>query len=106
MGASPRRDQRMVRSGKVVTAAGVSAGIDLALWLAGEISGRARAEAIQLVIEYDPHPPFDSGHMSKASKETQKLAKQMMDESMPPDQRRLVPKIAWRRFVDLVRTRR
>jgi len=106
MAASPRRDQRIVRSGKVVTAAGVSAGIDLALWLAGEICGRARAEAIQLVIEYDPHPPFDSGHMSKASEETQKLAKQMMDESMPPDQRRLVPKIAWRRFIDLIRTRR
>jgi hypothetical protein len=44
--------------------------------------------------------------MSKASKETQKLAKEMMDDSMPPDQRRLVPKIAWRRFVDLVRTRK
>jgi len=44
--------------------------------------------------------------MSKASKETQKLAKEMMDDSMPPDQRRLVPKIAWRRFFDLVRTRK
>jgi transcriptional regulator GlxA family with amidase domain len=104
MGATPQRDQRVVRSGKVVTSAGVSAGIDLALWLAGEISGRARAEAIQLVIEYDPHPPFDSGHMSKASEETQKLAKEMMDGRMPPDQRRLVPKIAWRRFIDLICT--
>ena len=46
MGARPQRDERIVRSGKIVTAAGVSAGIDLALWLAGEISGRARAEAI------------------------------------------------------------
>lgn len=94
----------MVHSGKVVTAAGVSAGIDLALWLAGEIAGRERAEAIQLVIEYDPHPPFDSGHMSKARKETQELAKRMMDDNMPADQRRLVPKIAWRRFLDLIRT--
>jgi hypothetical protein len=42
--------------------------------------------------------------MSKASRETQDLARQMMDESMPADQKRLVPKIAWRRFVDLVRT--
>src|SRR5581483_194628 len=106
MGGKPQRDQRIVRSGKVVTAAGVSAGIDLALWLAGEIAGRLRAEAIQLVIEYDPHPPFDSGHISKASEETQKLAKEMMDDRMPADQRRLVPKIAWRRFVDLVRTRK
>jgi hypothetical protein len=104
MGARPEPNERIVRSGKVVTAAGVSSGIDLALWLAGEISGRARAEAIQLVIEYDPHPPFDAGHMTKASKETQKLAKDMMDESMPADQRRLVPKIAWWRFIDLIRT--
>ncbi len=104
MGAKPQPEERVVRSGKVVTAAGVSAGIDLALWLAGEIAGRERAEAIQLTIEYDPHPPLDAGHMSKASKETQKLAQKMMDDRMPADQRRLVPKIAWRRFVDLVRT--
>jgi hypothetical protein len=104
MGAKPRPHERIVRSGKIVTAAGVSAGIDLALWLAGEIVGRERDEAIQLTIEYDPHPPFDAGHMSKASKETQKLAKEIMDDRMPADQRRLVPKIAWRRFVDLIRT--
>ncbi len=104
LGARPEPDERIVRSGKIVTAAGVSAGLDLALWLAGEIAGCARAEAIQLVIEYDPHPPFDTGHMSKASKETQKLAKEMMDDCMPADQGRLVPKIAWRRFIDLIRT--
>ena len=105
MGAKPQPDQRIVRSGKIVTAAGVSAGIDLALWLVGEIAGPQRAEAIQLVIEYDPHPPFDAGHMRKASKKVQSLAKEMMDQSIPADQRRLVPKIAWRRFIDLVRTR-
>jgi len=55
--------------------AGVSAGIDLALWLAGEIAGRERAEAIQLFIEYDPHPPFDAGHTSKASKRPKSLLK-------------------------------
>ncbi len=104
MGAKPQPNERIVRSGKIVTAAGVSAGIDLGLWLAGEITGRDRAEAIQLYIEYDPRPPFDSGHMTKASKETQRLAKEMMDKAMPPDQRRLVPKIAWRRFIDLIRT--
>ena len=104
MGAKPQPNERIVRAGKVVTAAGVSAGIDLALWLATQIAGRERAEAIQLVIEYDPHPPLDAGHMSKASSETQRLAKEMMDESIPVDQRRLVPKIAWRRFVDLIRT--
>ena len=104
MGASPRPNERIVRAGKVITAAGVSAGIDLALWLAGEIAGQERAEAIQLVIEYDPQPGFDAGHISKASEPVRKLAKEMMDDSMPDGQRRLVPKIAWRRFVDLVRT--
>ncbi|CCE11426.1 DJ-1/PfpI family protein [Bradyrhizobium sp. STM 3843] len=106
MGAKPRPDERVVRSGKIVTAAGVSAGIDLALWLAGEIAGRERAEAIQLVIEYDPHPPFGAGHMTKATKEVRDLARTMMDETVPADQRRLVPKIAWRRFIDLIRTAR
>ena len=67
MGAEPRPAARIVRSGKIVTAAGVSAGIDVALWLAGEIAGRERAEAIQLAIEYDPQPPFDSGSVEKAS---------------------------------------
>lgn len=104
MGAKPEPEERFVRSGKIVTAAGVSAGIDLALWLAGEIAGRERAEAIQLVIEYDPHPPFDAGHMSKASPSVRKVAKEMMDERMPADQRRLVPKIAWRRMIDFLRT--
>jgi transcriptional regulator GlxA family with amidase domain len=104
MGAKPQPDERIVRSGKIVTAAGVSAGIDLALWLAGEIAGRERAEAIQFAIEYDPHPPFDAGHISKAAKETRKLAKEMMDKRMPADERRLVPTIAWRRFIDRVRT--
>ena len=47
MGAKPQPDERIVRSGKIVTAAGVSAGIDLALWLSDAIAGRERAEAIQ-----------------------------------------------------------
>ena len=60
--------------------------------------------AIQLTIEYDPHPPFDAGHMSKASEEVRDLGRQIMDERMPADQRRLVPRIALRRFMDLMRT--
>ena len=64
-GVTPVSDERIVREGQVVTAAGVSAGIDLGLWLAGQLGGDARAKAIQLVIEYDPHPPFDSGHVSR-----------------------------------------
>ena len=104
MGAEPSPAERIVRSGKTVTAAGVSAGIDLALWLAGELVGRERAEAIQLNIEYDPRPPFDAWHMSNASEAVRKLAKVMMDQRMPAGQRRLVPKIAWRRLIDFVRT--
>src|SRR5262249_25541110 len=100
MGARPMPEQRIVQSGKVVTAAGVSAGIDMALWLAGQIAGQERAEAIQLTIEYDPRPAFDAGHINKASEHVRKLAKEMMDERMPTDQRRLVPKIAWRRIMD------
>ncbi|MEA3077356.1 MAG: hypothetical protein QOF60_2264 [Actinomycetota bacterium] len=65
-GAEPT-EQRVVFAGKIVTGAGVSAGIDLALTLAAEIAGPEVAQAIQLGIEYDPQPPFDSGAPSKAS---------------------------------------
>jgi putative intracellular protease/amidase len=55
--------------GGVVTAAGVSSGIDMALRLAELIAGRVAAEAFQLAIEYDPQPPFDSGSWAKAPQE-------------------------------------
>jgi transcriptional regulator GlxA family with amidase domain len=58
--------ERVVFDGKIVTAAGVSAGIDMALSLAERIAGREIAEAIQLGIEYDPQPPFDAGSPQKA----------------------------------------
>lgn len=64
-GAIPT-DQRVVIDGKVVTAAGVSSGIDMALTLAREIGGPELSQAIQLGIEYDPQPPFDSGSAAKA----------------------------------------
>lgn len=64
-GATPVAD-RVVRDGKYATAAGVSAGIDLALTLAAEFAGRPAAEAIQLSIEYDPAPPFDRGNAARA----------------------------------------
>jgi transcriptional regulator GlxA family with amidase domain len=51
---------------RIVTAAGVSAGIDMALMLAARIAGDERAQAIQLIIEYDPEPPFDGGSPEKA----------------------------------------
>jgi transcriptional regulator GlxA family with amidase domain len=58
--------RRVVRVGKVVTAAGVSAGIDMALTLAGMVAGDQVAQAIQLGIEYDPQPPFTSGSVDTA----------------------------------------
>jgi transcriptional regulator GlxA family with amidase domain len=59
-------DRRIVAQGKVVTAAGVSAGIDMALWLAARLAGDDVAKAIQLGIEYDPQPPFDAGSVAKS----------------------------------------
>lgn len=59
--------ERVVESGKIITAAGVSAGIDMALILAAKIAGPQVAQALQLGIEYDPHPPFDSGSSKKAN---------------------------------------
>jgi transcriptional regulator GlxA family with amidase domain len=77
-GVTPVGDERIVHEGKYVTAAGVSAGIDLGMWLTGQISGESRAKAVQLVIEYDPQPPFDSGHLSKASAATKAAATAML----------------------------
>jgi transcriptional regulator GlxA family with amidase domain len=84
-GAEPQRDKRIVQSGKIVTAAGVSAGIDLALFVVGELCGRQRAEIIQLMLEYDPQPPFQSGHPSKASKEVFEATRtEMLDRAKNP----------------------
>jgi hypothetical protein len=55
-----------VRHGKIITAAGVSAGIDMALNLVQLIHGDEAAQAIQLGIEYDPDPPFNTGAPEKA----------------------------------------
>lgn len=67
-GATPVA-QRWVEAGKIVTAAGVSAGIDLALHLAAQIAGADTAKAIQLAIEYDPAPPFAAGSPAAAGPE-------------------------------------
>jgi putative intracellular protease/amidase len=68
MGARPT-GQRVVQEGKVVTAAGVSSGIDMALFLMAQIAGDEFAKTIQLMIEYDPQPPFDAGSPTKAPAE-------------------------------------
>ena len=71
-GAIPTRE-RVVIDGKVITGAGVSAGIDMALQLASMIAGADLAQAIQLQIEYDPAPPFDAGHVDKVSQKVRDL---------------------------------
>ena len=65
MGALPVHE-RVVFDGKLVSAAGVSAGIDMALALAARVANDTVAQAIQLGIEYDPQPPFDAGSPEKA----------------------------------------
>lgn len=59
--------ERFVRQGKIITAAGVSAGIDMALYIAGQVGGDELAQALQLAIEYDPQPPFDTGAWQRAT---------------------------------------
>jgi transcriptional regulator GlxA family with amidase domain len=65
LGAKPVSD-RIVQHDKIVTAAGVSSGIDMALWLVQQINGDEVAQAVQLGIEYDPQPPLDAGSPEKA----------------------------------------
>jgi cyclohexyl-isocyanide hydratase len=76
-GAEPVAE-RVVIEGDVITAAGVSAGIDMALTLAAIEAGEDEARALQLVIEYDPDPPFDSGSLEKADADTQRRATEHM----------------------------
>ncbi|MEU5443546.1 DJ-1/PfpI family protein [Streptomyces griseofuscus] len=64
-GARPT-GERVVTEGKYVTAAGVSSGIDMALTLVGRIAGDEHAQAVQLLTEYDPQPPYDAGSPEKA----------------------------------------
>jgi putative intracellular protease/amidase len=107
LGATPVGDQRIVHEGDIVTSAGVSAGIDLAMWLAGQIAGEGRAKAIQLAIEYDPQPPFDSGHMSKASTATKAAATALLSKDMiKPTQLKATTALLWDGAIRTARSRR
>ncbi len=64
-GAEPT-GERVVTDGKYVTAAGVSSGIDMGLTLLGRVAGDEHAQAVQLLTEYDPQPPYDAGSPRKA----------------------------------------
>jgi transcriptional regulator GlxA family with amidase domain len=105
-GANPVGDERIVHEGKTVTCAGVSAGLDMAMWLAGQIGGEAKAKAIQLAIEYDPQPPFDSGHMSKASAATKASATAMLSKVMVKTGQLAAPvRLLWDRAISVARNR-
>ncbi|MCQ9180290.1 DJ-1/PfpI family protein [Streptomyces sp. IBSBF 2953] len=73
--------RRYVRSGKIVTAAGVSAGVDMALYLASLIADEDTAKAIQLAVEYDPRPPFDSGNAAEADDRLKERALRLLAAS-------------------------
>ena len=81
LGAVPVRE-RVVRRGKILTAAGVSAGIDMALTLAAAIQGPEFAQGLQLIMEYDPAPPFDTGSPEKAGPAAVERAMTAMAEVM------------------------
>jgi len=72
LGAIPT-EQRVITQGKIITAAGVSSGIDMGLVLVAALQGEEMAKMIQLAIEYDPQPPFDSGAPSKVSPDTKEF---------------------------------
>jgi len=75
---------RFVEDGKVITAAGVSAGIDMALHLVGREAGPKVAQSVQLGIEYDPQPPFDAGSPEKAPPEIVAAVRAASRESGAP----------------------
>ncbi len=81
-GAKPV-SRRYVEQGKIITAAGVSAGIDMALELLAREAGEDYARGVQLAIEYDPQPPFDSGSPEKAPAHVLELMKAFFDDLRP-----------------------
>jgi transcriptional regulator GlxA family with amidase domain len=74
--------ERVVERGKVITAAGVSSGIDMALRLVEHLHGTEMAELVQLGIEYDPEPPFDAGSPTKAPPELVELARARLADTL------------------------
>ena len=71
-------EDRVVWQGNHIAGAGVSAGIDMALALTERVHGRELAQSLQLVIEYDPEPPFESGSPAKAEASTLRLAMKIL----------------------------
>lgn len=106
-GVTPRPNERIVRAGKIWTAAGVSAGLDLALALIEDIAGQETAERIQLLVEYDPQPPFESGHMDKATAEVANAARKEMAQASRSFRGSIaVSKLLWREAINKTRGQR
>lgn len=83
-GAKPTRE-RMVEEGKFISSAGVSAGIDMAIYLANLLRGEKAAKAAQLIVEYDPKPMFESGNYTTADKEIVDLAEKILKKDAMKD---------------------
>ena len=75
-------NERVVEHGKIITAAGVSAGIDMGLVLVEHLAGTEYAQAVQLDMEYDPAPPFQSGHPRSAPPQVTAHVKGMYDQML------------------------
>ncbi|WP_214409197.1 DJ-1/PfpI family protein [Sphaerisporangium fuscum] len=82
-GAEPT-SRRVVEDGRIITAAGISSGIDMALTVCDRLEGAAYAQAVQLGIEYDPQPPHDAGSVEKAPPEVVRSMWEMMAGSYGP----------------------
>lgn len=77
--------ERIVDEGKYITAAGVSAGIDMAIYLVNQLKGEKAAKAAQLTIEYDPRPMFNSGNYLTAEKDIIELSEKIMESDAKKD---------------------
>lgn len=72
--------ERVIEQGKYITSSGVSAGIDMALQLSNKLVGEDQTKAIQLTIEYDPQPIFNSGNFSNAEEKIRKIAEKKLSK--------------------------
>ena len=82
MGAIPVKE-RVVRDGNMFTGGGVTAGIDFALTVMAEIAGPDIAQTVQLFLEYDPHPPFNSGSPGVALQAVKEAADERYAARLP-----------------------
>ena len=83
-GAIPTRE-RIIEEGKFITSAGVSSGIDMAIYLTNQLKGEVAAKAAQLTIEYDPKPMYTSGNYLTADKEIIELSEKIMESDAKKD---------------------